>query len=180
MSVLQDLYQKEVRSTLKKEKGYRNVMEIPKIKKVTLSMCVSQAVKDPKILNSVQEDLNLISGQKSVITKAKKAIANFKLREGMSLGAAVTLRRDKMWSFLDRLVHFSLPQVRDFKGLSPRSFDGRGNYNMGLKEQIVFPEINYDKVSAIRGMNITIVTTAKTDEEAHNLLKGLGFPFRKN
>ena len=180
MSVLRDLYQKKVRSKLKKEKGYRNVMEIPKIEKVILSMCVSQAVKDPKILNSVQEDLNLISGQKSVITKAKKAIANFKLREGMSLGAAVTLRRDKMWSFLDRLVHFSLPQVRDFKGLSPRSFDGRGNYNMGLKEQIVFPEINYDKVSAIRGMNISIVTTAKTDEEARDLLRGLGFPFRTN
>ncbi|MCY4513128.1 MAG: 50S ribosomal protein L5 [Bdellovibrionales bacterium] len=178
MSVLQDLYQKNVRSQLQKEQSYKNVMEIPKVEKVVLSICVSQAVKDPKILTSVQEDLNLISGQKSVITKAKKAIANFKLREGMSLGAAVTLRREKMWSFLDRLVHFALPQVRDFKGLSPRSFDGRGNYNMGLKEQIVFPEINYDKVSAIRGMNITIVTSAKTDEEARNLLKGLGFPFR--
>ena len=178
MSVLQDLYQKDVRSKLKKEKGYRNVMEIPKVEKVILSMCVSQAVKDPKILNSVQEDLNLISGQKSIITKAKKAIANFKLREGMPLGAAVTLRREQMWSFLDRLVHFALPQARDFKGLSPRSFDGRGNYNMGLKEQIVFPEINYDKVSAIRGMNISIVTTAKTDGEARDLLKGLGFPFR--
>ena len=178
MSVLQDLYKKEVRSKLKKEKGYKNVMEIPTVEKVILSMCVSQAVKDPKILSSVQEDLNSISGQKSVITKAKKAIANFKLREGMSLGAAVTLRREKMWSVLDRLVHFALPQVRDFKGLSPRSFDGRGNYNMGLKEQIVFPEINYDKVSAIRGMNISIVTTAKTDGEARDLLKGLGFPFR--
>ena len=178
MSVLQDLYKKEVRSKLKKEKGYKNIMEIPKVEKVILSMCVSQAVKDPKILSSVQEDLNSISGQKSVITKAKKAIANFKLREGMSLGAAVTLRREKMWSVLDRLVHFALPQVRDFKGLSPRSFDGRGNYNMGLKEQIVFPEINYDKVSAIRGMNISIVTTAKTDGEARDLLKGLGFPFR--
>ena len=178
MSVLQDLYQKEVRPKLKKEKGYKNTMEIPKVEKVILSMCVSQAVKDPKILNSVQEDLNLIAGQKSIVTKAKKAIANFKLREGMSLGAAVTLRRENMWSFLDRLVHFSLPQVRDFKGLSPRSFDGRGNYNMGLKEQIVFPEINYDKVSAIRGMNISVVTTAKTDGEARDLLKGLGFPFR--
>jgi len=178
MSVLQDLYQKDVRPRLKKEKGYKNAMEIPQVKKVILSMCVSQAVKDPKILNSVQEDLNLIAGQKSIVTKAKKAIANFKLREGMSLGAAVTLRRENMWSFLDRLVHFALPQVRDFKGLSPRSFDGRGNYNMGLKEQIVFPEINYDKVSAIRGMNISIVTTAKTDGEARDLLKGLGFPFR--
>lgn len=178
MSVLQGLYQKSVRAQLQKEKGYKNTMEIPKIEKVVLSICVSQAVKDPKILNSVQEDLNLISGQKSIVTKAKKAIANFKLREGMSLGAAVTLRREKMWSFLDRLVHFALPQVRDFKGLSPRSFDGRGNYSMGLKEQIVFPEINYDKVSAIRGMNISIVTTAKTDGEARDLLKGLGFPFR--
>lgn len=179
MSVLQDLYQKTVRSKLKKERGYKNVMEIPQIEKVVLSMCVSQAVKDPKILKSVQEDLSLISGQKSIITKAKKAIANFKLRQGMALGAAVTLRRGKMWSFLDRLVHFSLPQVRDFRGLSPKSFDGRGNYNMGLKEQIVFPEINYDKVSAIRGMNISIVTTAKTDGEARDLLRGLGFPFRK-
>lgn len=178
MSVLQNLYQKDVRPRLKKEKGYKNAMEIPQVKKVILSMCVSQAVKDPKILNSVQEDLNLIAGQKSIVTKAKKAIANFKLREGMSLGAAVTLRRENMWSFLDRLVHFALPQVRDFKGLSPRSFDGRGNYNMGLKEQIVFPEINYDKVSAIRGMNISIVTTARTDGEARDLLKGLGFPFR--
>ena len=178
MSVLQDLYNKSVRAQIQKEKGYKNTMEIPKIEKVVLSICVSQAVKDPKILNSVQEDLNLISGQKPVITKAKKAIANFKLREGMSLGAAVTLRREKMWSFLDRLVHFALPQVRDFKGLSPRSFDGHGNYSMGLKEQIVFPEINYDKVSAIRGMNISIVTSAKTDGEARDLLRGLGFPFR--
>ena len=178
MSVLRDLYQSAARKKLKEKRGYKNIMEIPKIEKVTLSMCVSQAVKDPKILKSVQEDLDLISGQKSLITKAKKAIANFKLREGMALGAVVTLRRGGMWSFLDRLVHFALPQVRDFKGLSPKSFDGRGNYNMGLKEQIVFPEINYDKVSAIRGMNITVNTSAKTDEEARELLSCLAFPFR--
>ena len=178
MSVLLKKYQDEARSQLKREMNYKNTMEIPKIRKVILSMCVKEAVKDPKVLKSVQEDLGLIGGQKPVVTKAKKAIANFKLRQGMPLGAVVTLRRERMWSFLDRLVHFSLPQVRDFKGLSPKAFDGRGNYNLGLKEQIVFPEINYDKVSAIRGMNLSIVTTAETNKEAFVLLKGLGFPFR--
>ena len=141
-------------------------------------MCVSQAVKNPKILNTVQEDLSLIAGQRAVITKAKKAISNFKLREGMPLGVMVTLRREKMWSFFDRLVHFALPKVRDFKGVSPKSFDGRGNYNMGLKEHIVFPEINYDKVESIRGMNITINTSTNKDEEAKDLLSLMAFPFR--
>ena len=139
----------------------------------------SQAVKSPKILNNVSQDLSLIAGQKAVITKARKAISNFKIKEGMPLGSCVTLRREKMWTFLERLIHFSLPQVRDFRGLSPKSFDGNGNYSMGIKEQIIFPEVDYDKVDAIRGMNITICTTSETDEQAKGLLESLGMPFRK-
>ena len=178
MSVSKNLYYKTTRSQLQKKWGYKSQMQTAKLKKIVLSMCVSQAVKNPKILKTVQEDLSLIAGQKAVITKAKKAISNFKLREGMPIGAMVTLRRDKMWSFFDRLVHFALPKVRDFKGLSPKGFDGRGNYNMGLKEHIVFPEINYDKVESIRGMNITIETSAEKDEEARDLLSSMAFPFR--
>ena len=173
------VYEKEVRPQLQKTNRYKSPMQIPKMTKIVLSICVgSQAVKNPKILKSVQEDLSFIAGQKAVITKAKKAISNFKLREGMPLGASVTLRKDKMWCFFDRLVHFALPKVRDFKGLSPKSFDGHGNYSMGLKEHIVFPEINYDKVEAIRGMNITINTSADKDEEARHLLSLMSFPFR--
>ncbi|MGI9549260.1 MAG: 50S ribosomal protein L5 [Bdellovibrionales bacterium] len=179
MSTLKTLYNKQVRSQLQKDRSYKSSMQIPKITKIVLNTCVSEAVKNPKILKSVQEDLSLIAGQRAVITKAKKAIANFKLREGMSLGSRVTLRREKMWSFFDRLVHFALPRVRDFKGLSPKGFDGCGNYNMGIKEHIIFPEINYDKIESIRGMNITINTSAKTDAEAKDLLGHLGFPFRK-
>lgn len=178
MSVSQSLYQSKVKNQLFKEQGYKSAMQIPKVNKIVLNICVSQAVKNPKILNSVQDDLSAIAGQRAVITRAKKAIANFKLRKGIPLGACVTLRREKMWSFFDRLVHFVLPRVRDFKGLSPKGFDGRGNYSMGLKEHIVFPEINYDKVESIRGMNITINTSAKTDKEAKELLSQLGFPFR--
>ena len=179
MSALKTLYNDQVRSQLQKEKAYKSSMQIPKVTKIVLNICVSEAVKNPKILKSVQEDVSLIAGQRAVITKAKKAIANFKLREGMPLGVCVTMRREKMWSFFDRLVHFALPRVRDFKGLSPKGFDGNGNYNMGLKEHIVFSEINYDKIESIRGMNITINTSAKTDEEAKDLLTHLGFPFRK-
>ena len=179
MSHLKNLYVKETIPYLTKELGLKNIMRIPRIGKVVLNMCVNQAVKNPKILNSVQKDLSLIAGQRAVITKSKKAIANFKLREGMPLGSMVTLRGKKMWAFLDRLIHFALPQVRDFKGLSPKSFDGHGNYNIGLKEQIIFPEIDYDTVEAIRGMNITITTSAKLDKEALVLFKHLGFPFRK-
>ena len=171
-------YNKEVRAFMQKKWNYKSPMQIPEIKKIVLSMCVSQAVKNPKVLNSVQEDLSLIAGQKAIITKAKKAISNFKLREGMPIGSLVTLRGDRMWAFFDRLVHFALPKVRDFKGLSPKSFDGSGNYNMGLKEHIVFPEINYDKVESIRGMNISIATSAKKDEEARDLLSAMSFPFR--
>ncbi|MBC6415479.1 MAG: 50S ribosomal protein L5 [Bdellovibrionales bacterium] len=178
MSVSKKLYKEKVCSRFKQKGIYKNSMQIPKIEKIVLSMCVSQAVKNPKILKSVQEDLSLIAGQRAVITKAKKAISNFKLREGMPLGVRVTLRRELMWSFLDRLIHFALPKVRDFKGLSPKAFDGKGNYNMGLKEHIVFSEINYDKVESIRGMNITIKTSAKKDEEARDMLSAMNFPFR--
>ncbi len=180
MSVLKTLYRSQVCSQLQKERNYKSVMQIPKVTKIVLNICVSEAVKNPKILKSVQEDLSLLAGQRAVITKAKKAIANFKLREGMPLGVCVTLRREKMWSFFDRLIHFALPRVRDFKGLSPKGFDGHGNYSMGLKEHIIFPEINYDKIESIRGMNITINTSAKTDEEAKDLLTHLGFPFRRS
>ncbi len=179
MSALKTLYNTQVRSQFQKAKDYKNSMQIPKITKIVLNICVSEAVKNPKILKSVQEDVSAIAGQRAVITKAKKAIANFKLREGMPLGVRVTLRREKMWSFFDRLVHFALPRVRDFKGLSPKGFDGHGNYSMGLKEHIIFPEINYDKIESIRGMNITINTSAKTDQKAKDLLTYLGFPFRK-
>jgi len=176
---LQEQYQKEMAPALMKELGLKNVMEIPTVTKIVLNTSVAEAVKNPKILNNVVEDLSTITGQRAVQTKAKKAISNFKLREGMPLGATVTLRREKMWAFLERLVHISLPRVRDFRGLSPKGFDGRGNYNMGLKEQIIFPEINYDKVDAVRGLNITICTSAKTDAEGKALLEQVGMPFRK-
>ena len=177
-SLSKNIYNKEARTFLQKKWNYKSPMQIPKIKKIVLSMCVSQAVKNPKVLNSVQEDLSLIAGQRAIKTKAKKAISNFKLREGMPIGVAVTLRGDRMWAFFDRLVHFALPKVRDFKGLSAKAFDGHGNYNLGLKEHIVFPEINYDKVESIRGMNISIATSAKKDEEARDLLSAMSFPFR--
>lgn len=179
MSTLREEYMKKLRPELKKTLSLKSVMQVPRIEKVILSMCVPQAVKNPKILNNVSQDLSLIAGQKAIITKAKKAVSNFKIKKGMLLGSCVTLRRDKMWTFLERLIHFSLPQVRDFRGLSPRSFDGHGNYSIGIKEQIIFPEVDYDKVDAIRGMNITICTTAKTDEQARSLLESLGMPFRK-
>ncbi len=179
MSALRADYIKKVRPDLKKNLSLKSVMQVPRVEKVVLSMCVPQAVKNPKILNNVSQDLSLIAGQKAIITKAKKAVSNFKIKKGMLLGSCVTLRRDRMWTFLERLIHFSLPQVRDFRGLSPRSFDGHGNYSIGIKEQIIFPEVDYDKVDAIRGMNITICTTAKTDEQARSLLESLGMPFRK-
>ncbi len=179
MSALKTQYLETIRPELKKKLSLKNIMQVPRLEKIVLNMCVSQAVKNSKILNNVSQDLSLIAGQKAVITKARKAISNFKIKEGMPLGSCVTLRREKMWTFLERLIHFSLPQVRDFRGLSPKSFDGNGNYSMGIKEQIIFPEVDYDKVDAIRGMNITICTTAETDEEARALLEHLGMPFRK-
>lgn len=179
MTELQTKYKKEIMPALKKEMGYKSIMQVPDLEKVVLNVCTSEAVRNPKVLQTVVDELTAITGQKAVVTKSKKAISNFKLRENMPIGATVTLRRDRMWSFLERLVHFSLPRVRDFRGLSPRGFDGRGNYNMGLKEQIVFPEIDYDKVDSIRGMNITICTTAKSDADGKALLEHLGMPFRK-
>lgn len=179
MSQLQDRYQKEIAPSLMKDLGLKNTMEIPRLEKIVLNMSLSEAVKNPKVLANAVEDLTTISGQKAVVTKAKKAISNFKLRQGMPLGATVTLRRERMWTFLERLVNLSIPRVRDFRGLSPKGFDGRGNYNFGLKEQIVFPEINYDRVDTIRGLNITICTSAKNDAGGKALLEQLGMPFRK-
>lgn len=179
MSQIKETYKNEIVPSLKKQLGLKSVMQVPKLDKIVLNVCISEAVKNPKLLNTAQDELTAITGQKAVITKAKKAISNFKLREGMPLGTAVTLRRENMWAFFERLVHFSIPRVRDFRGLSPKGFDGRGNYNMGLKEQIVFPEIDYDKVDKIRGMNITICTSAKSDAEGKALLEAFGFPFRK-
>ncbi len=179
MKRLQEKYNKEVGPALIKSLGLKNKMEAPQIKKIVVSSCLSDAVQNSKVLNGVSEELTQITGQKSVITRAKKSLANFKLREGMPLGVMVTLRRRKMWSFMDRLISVALPRVRDFRGLSSKGFDGRGNYNMGLKEQIVFPEINYDKVDKVRGMNITICTSAKNDAQGKALLEGFGFPFRR-
>lgn len=179
MNRLNEKYNKEVAPALMKTLGYKSVMQVPRLEKIIISVCTSEAVQNPKILNSVVEEISAIAGQRAVITKAKKAISNFKLREGIPLGVRVTLRREKMWSFLDRMNTLALPRVRDFRGLPSKGFDGRGNYNMGLKEQIVFPEINYDRVEKVRGMNITICTTAKTDADGRALLEALGMPFRK-
>jgi large subunit ribosomal protein L5 len=176
---LRKKYQEEVIPALMKKFGYKNVMEVPKIEKIVVNMGVGEAVQNIKELENAMNDLALITGQKPSVRRAKRSEAGFKLRKGMPIGAKVTLRRDRMWDFLDRLISIALPRTRDFKGLSPKSFDGRGNYNFGLEEQTVFPEIDYDKVDKIRGMNITIVTTAETDEEAKALLEALGFPFRK-
>ncbi len=176
---LKQKYKEEVVSALMKKFGYKNVMEVPKIEKIVVNMGVGEAVQNIKELENAMNDLALITGQKPSVRRAKRSEAGFKLRKGMPIGAKVTLRRDRMWEFLDRLISIALPRTRDFKGLSPKSFDGRGNYNFGLEEQTVFPEIDYDKVDKIRGMNITIVTTAETDEEAKALLEALGFPFRK-
>ena len=162
-----------------KKMGAKNVMQVPRLEKIVLSVSLSEAVQNPKILNTVVDEITSITGQKAVITKAKKAISNFKLRAGIPLGVRVTLRRDRMWSFIDRLNTLALPRVRDFRGLPNKGFDGRGNYNMGLKEQIVFPEINYDRVDKVRGMNITVCTTAKNDADGKALLEALGMPFRK-
>ncbi|MCB0347859.1 MAG: 50S ribosomal protein L5 [Bdellovibrionales bacterium] len=179
MSLLKDKYN-GFRENLKKDLGIENNMQVPRIEKIVINIsCGRDAVANSKIVNSAVEELEKITGQKAVIAKAKKSIANFKLREGMPIGCFVTLRKERMWSFLDRLNSVALPRVRDFKGISSRAFDGRGNYNLGLKEQIVFPEINYDKVDKLRGMNISICTNAKNDKDARALLTALGLPFRK-
>lgn len=172
-------YKKEVAPTLQKQFNYKNVMEVPRLQKIVINMGLGEAVQNPKIIESAVAELQLLTGQKPVVTRSKKAIANFKLRAGLAIGAMVTLRQDRMWEFFDRLVNLALPRVRDFKGVSPRAFDGRGNYSLGMKEQIVFPEIDYDKVDKIKGMNISFVTTAKTDEEGRALLAAFGMPFRQ-
>lgn len=176
---LHDRYKTEITPALQKQLGLKNIMEVPRLEKIVISVCTSEAVQNPKILNSVVEEISTITGQKAVMTKSKKAISNFKLRAGLAIGVRVTLRREKMWAFLDRLNTLALPRVRDFRGLPSKGFDGRGNYNMGLKEQIVFPEINYDRVEKVRGMNITICTSAKNDAHGKALLDALGMPFRK-
>lgn len=177
MSRMKEKYSDEVAKGLMEKFGYKNIMEIPKIEKVILNMGVGEAVSNPKVLDVAVNDMMIIAGQKPVVTRAKKSIAAFKIREGMPIGAKVTLRGQRMYEFLDKLLNIALPRVRDFRGVSPRSFDGRGNYTMGIKEQLIFPEIEYDKVDKVRGMDIIIVTTAKTDEEARELLKLMGMPF---
>jgi len=177
---LLEKYTKEVVPALKKEFNYKNVMQVPKLQKVVVNISTKELLQNPKLIDVIQSELATITGQKPVVTIARKSIASFKLREGQKLGAAVTLRHSKMYEFLDRFFNLALPRVRDFRGLSTKSFDGKGNYNIGLKEQLVFPEIQFDKIQGVRGMNITIVTTAKTDKEAKALLENLGLPFRKS
>ena len=174
---LKQRYREEIRDSLQKEFGYANVMQIPSIVKVVVNMGVGDAARDAKLINGAVNDLALITGQKPEIRRARKSIAQFKLREGMPIGCKVTLRRERMYEFLDRLVTIAMPRIRDFRGLNPKSFDGRGNYAMGLKEQIIFPEISYDQIEKVRGMDIIVTTTAKTDDEARELLRLFGFPF---
>jgi large subunit ribosomal protein L5 len=178
MSRLRERYEKEVVPALQKEFGYRNVMAIPKIEKIVVNMGLGEATQNAKIIELGVDELSRITGQRPVVTRAKKSIAQFKVRQGMPIGTMVTLRGERMWEFLDRLISVALPRVRDFRGVSPRGFDGRGNYTLGLKDQLLFPEIDYMKVDKARGMNISVVTTAKTDEESRKLLQLLGMPFR--
>ena len=177
MARLKDFYSQDVAPAMMKKFGYKNVMEIPKVEKVVINMGVSDAVGNPKAMDAAVADLTQISGQKPIVTKAKKSISAFKVREGMSIGTKVTLRGERMYHFLDKLLNVALPRVRDFRGISPKAFDGRGNYTLGVKEQLIFPEMEYDKIDKIRGMDITVVTTARTDEEARELLKLMGMPF---
>lgn len=179
MSRLKDLYNTEIKDAMVKKFGYKNVMEIPKIEKIVINMGVGEAKENAKVLEGAVKDMETITGQKAILTKAKNSVANFKIREGMPIGCKTTLRGDKMYEFLDRLVNLALPRVRDFRGVNPNAFDGRGNYALGIKEQIIFPEIEYDKVDKVRGMDIIIVTTAKTDEEARELLRLFNMPFAK-
>ena len=179
MSRLREQYNNEIVAAMIKKFGYKNIMEVPKLDKVVINMGVGEAKDNAKVLDSAVKDLETITGQKAVLTKAKKSVANFKIREGMAIGCKVTLRGEKMYDFVDRLVNLALPRVRDFRGVNPNAFDGRGNYALGIKEQIIFPEIEYDKVDKVRGMDIIIVTTAKTDEEARELLKLFNMPFAK-
>ena len=179
MARLKDLYYESIVEAMTKKFGYKNVMEVPKLEKIVVNMGVGEAKENAKILENAVSDMEIITGQKAVLTKAKKSIANFKIREGMAIGCKTTLRGEKMYEFLDRLVNLALPRVRDFRGVSANSFDGRGNYALGIKEQIIFPEIEYDKVDKVRGMDVIVVTTAKTDEEARELLRLFNMPFAK-
>lgn len=176
---LKEKYIKEVVPQMMKEFGYKNIMEVPRIEKIVLNMGIGEATQNPKVVDYAMEQLAAISGQKASVRRAKKSIAQFKLRKGMPIGVSVTLRGNRMWEFLDRLISIALPRVRDFKGISAKSFDGRGNYTLGITEQIIFPEINYDTVDKVRGLSVTIVTTADTDEEAYAVLSKLGMPFRR-
>jgi Ribosomal protein L5 len=179
VSRLKDTYKNEIVDAMMKKFGYKNELQVPKLDKIVINMGVGEAKDNAKVLDSAVRDLEIISGQKAVLTRAKKSVANFKIREGLAIGCKVTLRGEKMYEFLDRLVNLSLPRVRDFRGVNPNSFDGRGNYALGIKEQIIFPEIEYDKVDKVRGMDIIIVTTANTDEEARELLTLFNMPFQK-
>lgn len=178
MARLQEVYKSEILPKLKEELGKKSVMEVPKITKITINMGVGEALADKKILENAVRDLEQITGQKAIITKARKSIAAFKVREGWPIGCKVTLRRERMYEFLDRLITVAIPRIRDFRGISPKQFDGRGNFSMGVNEQIIFPEIDYDKIDALRGLDIAITTTAKTDEEGRALLKAFNFPFK--
>ena len=178
MARLKDVYEEKVVPALMKKFNYKNRMEVPKLEKIVINMGLGEAIQNIKIIDSAIQELSLITGQKPVVTKAKKSIAQFKLRAGMPIGVMVTLRKERMYEFFNRLVNVALPRVRDFKGVSGKSFDGRGNYALGIREQLIFPEINYDKIDKVKGMNIVIVTTAKTDEEGKELLRLLGMPFR--
>ncbi len=179
MARLKELYEKEVMPQLTKEFGYKNLHQVPRLVKIVVNMGLGEAVQDIKVIDKSMEELAMITGQRPVVTRARKSVAAFKVREGMPIGCKVTIRGIRMYEFLDRLINAVLPRVRDFRGVSPKGFDGRGNYTLGLKEQIVFPEVDYDKVDKLRGMNITIVTTAKTDEEGRSFLSALGMPFRR-
>ena len=178
MSRLHEQYSNQIKDAMMKKFEYSNIMQVPKLEKIVINMGVGEAKENKKVLESAVADLEKIAGQKAVVTRAKKSVANFKLREGMPIGCKVTLRGERMYEFLDKLVNVSLPRVRDFRGINPNGFDGRGNYSVGIKEQLIFPEIDYDKIDKIRGMDINIVTTAQTDEEARELLKLMGAPFR--
>ena len=180
MSRLKDLYKNEIMDAMVKKFGYKNVMEIPKLEKIVVNMGVGEAKENAKLLDSAIADMELITGQKAVATKAKKSVANFKIREGMAIGCKTTLRGEKMYEFADRLINLALPRVRDFRGVNPNAFDGRGNYALGIREQLIFPEVEYDKIDKVRGMDIIFVTSAKTDEEARELLRLFNMPFAKN
>lgn len=179
MAKLHDYYNETVVAELAKEFGYKSIMQVPRIEKITLNMGVGEAINDKKLLENATADMTAIAGQKPVVTKARKSVAGFKIREGYPIGCKVTLRGERMWDFLERLISISVPRIRDFRGLNPKSFDGRGNYSMGVREQIIFPEIDYDKVDRIRGLDITITTTAESDDEGRALLTAFNFPFRK-